>query len=42
MLNLVQHLITSTDYETLKRVQGDILRALGKPRTYLFIAVCQV
>ena len=31
MLNLVQHLIKSMDYETLKRVQGDILRVLGQP-----------
>jgi len=31
MLNLIQHLIKSMDYETLKRVQGDISRVLRQP-----------
>ena len=31
MLNLVQHLMKSMDYETLKRVQGDGLGVLGQP-----------
>jgi len=31
MLNLVQHLIKSIGYETLKRVQGDISRVWGQP-----------
>ena len=32
MLNLVQHLMKSMAYETLKRVQGDIFGALGHPQ----------
>ena len=48
MLNLVQHLIKSMAYETLKRpmkqvqgmVQGDVLRVLGQPHTsYLLFFV---
>jgi hypothetical protein len=31
MLNLVQYLIKSMAYETMKRVQGDILGVLGQP-----------
>jgi len=31
LLNLVQHLMKSMDYETLKRVQGDVLGVLGQP-----------
>jgi len=31
-MNLIQHLIKLMDYETLKPVQGDILRVLGQPQ----------
>jgi hypothetical protein len=37
MLNLVQHLINSTCYETLKRVQGDISEVLGQSHTSHFL-----
>jgi hypothetical protein len=36
MLSLVQHLIKSMAYETLKRVQGDVLRVLGQPHASYF------
>ena len=36
MLNLVQHLMKLMDYETLKRVQGDMLGVLGQPRCPYF------
>jgi hypothetical protein len=31
MLNLVQHLVKSMSYETLKQVQGDILGLFTRP-----------
>ena len=37
MLNLVQHLIESIGYETLKRAQGDISGVLRQPRRPHFL-----
>jgi hypothetical protein len=36
MLNLVQHLMKSTTYETLKQVQGDKLGLFTRPSNFRF------